>query len=111
MTAPDLSPEEKAEVARFGIHDDDVNTERLIHMPGAFLPLTDFARDFGITGDEQPASLSCEAFMSAHNLARHELAELLREYRSETGLSAFEWGSRGVVDGDFLDWFTWERLG
>lgn len=121
--APELTPEQKRIVALFGVHD----IELLAMMDGA--PTVDGGSD--VTGDdlsvldrrdawldemtwdeavEQPSTVSCEVFMANHGLSRTGFRELLREYRSETGWSAFEWGQRGVLDSQFLSWFEWERI-
>lgn len=84
---PDLSPEEKAEVARTGMHDAE-------------------------TGDVKPPkqrkTLPVESFMVEERLTRAELGEALREYRSATSWTPF--AGRDRLHGDFLAWFRWERL-
>ncbi|WP_353809094.1 hypothetical protein [Agromyces sp. SYSU T00194] len=87
----ELSPEEKAEVARFGIHNLDVS------VPGAEW------------FEGKPESMACEAFMGEHEMTRADFGALLREYRSETGWMPYE--ARNVLGADFLNWHEWERLG
>lgn len=95
MTTPDLSADEKGDVARFGIHDEPAPAVESPWDPPA----------------APAATVSAEAFLIDHNLTRAELSELLREYRSETGWSAFEMCERDSLDSDFLNWHRWERLG
>ena len=87
----ELTPEEKATVARFSIHDEPAGSP--------WDPPT-----------AEAASMAVEAFLVDQNITRGELAELLREYRSETGMSPFEWGERDTLDDQFLNWHRWERL-
>lgn len=87
---PDLTADQKAEVARFGIHDDPVESPW--------------------DPPETEATMAVEAFIVDQNITRGDLAELLREYRSETGMSPFEWGERDTLDDQFLNWHRWERL-
>lgn len=94
MSTPELSADEKAEAARFGIHDESPwNTPAPPAMP-----------------EPPAATVSVEAFLIDQNITRAELGELLREYRSETGMSPFEWGERDTLDDQFLNWHRWERL-
>lgn len=79
--AQELSADEKANVARFGIHED---------AEEATVGVIDFCMD--------------------SHLSTSELKEVLREYRSETGLSAYEWGELDVLDDQFINWFRWEKL-
>lgn len=85
----DLTADEKAEVARFDIHAPDLD-------PWA--------------PDEPPAAMGVEAFMAEHRISRSDMGELLREYRSESGWSAFSFGDRDLLDSEFLNWAKWERL-
>lgn len=95
-----LSADEKAVVARFGIHDDE---------PGAGRGAT-IDRIFIDEAVPAAAEMSIEAFLIDQNITRAALGEMLREYRSETGYTPFEYGDRDVLASDFLNWHRWERL-
>lgn len=124
---PELTPEQKRIVAWFEGPDIELTSQQLAMVGGA--PTVDGGSQ--VTGDdlsvsdrrdawldemtwdeavEQPSTVSCEVFMADHGLSRTGFRELLREYRSETGWSAFEWGERDVLDSQFLSWFEWERI-
>lgn len=75
-----LSAAEMDEALRFGIHDDDEVT------------------------------ISVSLFQMENRLTDAELGALLREFRSETGWSAFELGELDMLSDDFRNWFKWERL-
>ena len=59
----------------------------------------------------QPETVPIAVFMANHSLDRAALRELLREYRSEAGWGAYEFGQRDELSADFLNWFYWEWLG
>ncbi|MFF2493230.1 hypothetical protein [Agromyces sp. NPDC058064] len=103
MSAPDLTPDEKGEVVRFGIHDEP---RGLTPSMAIFDEIAD-PEDF----EEKPTAMQCEAFMADHGMPRADFSALLREYRSESGWSAFQIGERDHLDSEFLNWFEWERLG
>lgn len=88
-----LSADELGTVARFGIHDPEAD------------PASEWEPEHA-----EPASMTVAAFMAEHDLTRVDVGEVLREYRSETGWSAFELGARDVLDSEFLNWHRWERL-
>lgn len=104
MTAPDLSAAEKAEVARFGIHDVEPS------LSGAQASAVWFDEASWQDAAEQSDTVPVETFMADRALSAVDMRELLREYRSETGWSPFEMGSRDELDSDFLNWHRWERL-
>jgi len=80
--APELSADEKAAVARFEIHDEP----------------------------DDDVTVTVFEFRMAHCLSETDLRDALREYRSETGVSPFEWGELDVLDDGFVNWWKWERL-
>lgn len=84
MSAPELSADEKATVARMGIHDTD--------------------------DDDDDSARRVLVFQLDRGLSDAGLKEALREYRSETGYSPWEFDEVGVLDVDFTNWFRWERL-
>lgn len=131
------APEQKATIARFGIHEAagslaqaavDLSrvtpmsyTEAHTLLSHAVASDAIAARGIAVTHSwidetrwedavEKPSTVSCEAFMADHGMSRADFREVLREYRSETGYSAFEWGERDTLDSQFMSWFEWERL-
>ncbi len=77
------------------------------------LPRQDLRSDSDIFDELtlKPESLSVQVFMADLGLDAVGMRELLREYRSECGWSAFELSERDLLGSEFLNWFEWERLG
>jgi len=86
----ELTPDEKAEVARFGVHDEPA----------------DVAPDWKPPKPRQ--RMPVEAFMLEEHLTKAQVGEVLREYRSAGGWSPYQ--GRDRVHADFLSWYRWERL-
>lgn len=55
-------------------------------------------------------SVTVAEFMVRNGLSEMELAELLREYRSESGYSGFQMFAFDRLDSEFINWCRWERL-
>jgi len=81
---PDLTTDEMAEVARFGIHDDDDES------------------------DVMPRR--ARIFQLDNGLSDADLRDALQKYRAECDDTPWEPCMVGVLDCDFVNWFRFEAV-